>query len=171
MAGSKVDKFVNVLQQTITMSDANTITFQEINVGLNVFDKVGMLIHRVEVAISTASMNEMIVNGDVFRFSIVTSNLLSSITLEQPAVVDSVNLNVIPHGTPASAELFQNPIILDYNTLPGGGILITPKPLYLALDTSGFSVPGSATVRFMFTIVDLKPEEYFELLEARQFFG
>lgn len=168
---SKTDKFVNVLSQTITQSAVNTITFQEINVGLNIFDKVGMIIHQVRVAVATASMNEMLVNGDVFRFSIVTSNLLTSITLEQPAVVDSFNLNVIPHGTPASAEIQKNPFIIDYTSLPGGGLLVTPRPLYLALDTSGFSAVASASVRFFFTVVDLKPEEYFELLEARQFFG
>jgi hypothetical protein len=65
----------------------------------------------------------------------------------------------------------QEPFVVDYTSLSGGGILVAPRPLYIGMDTIGAAAAGFCTVRLYFTIITLQASEYFELLESRRFFG
>ena len=42
------DKYANIIYDEVTESAANTLTFESIDVGLNLFDKIGLKISRVE---------------------------------------------------------------------------------------------------------------------------
>jgi len=168
---TKKDKYVNVLNQTITMSAADTLTFQEISMGLNLFDKVGILIHQVRIDISNAALLGLAEDSDEIEVAMTTSNQLDSLSLTQQAVIDRFSLKASEIGTAASLVIFREPFILDYTMLPESGLLVAPKPLYLGMETAGLASAASANIRLFFTVVQLKSEDYFELLESRQFFG
>jgi hypothetical protein len=169
--GSRTDKYSNLLSEQVTTSAANTLTFEEIDVGLNLFDKVGLLISRWEVYPFREDFDELETNADSMSVALVASNQISSLSATERAVIDNVRYAVADSGTPATANLQQVPMVKDFANLPGGGILVAPKPLYVGIDTTGFAGSAGVDVRLYFTIVSLKPEEYFELLESRRFFG
>lgn len=170
MAGG-TDKYANVLTEKITMDSANTLTFEEVNIGLSLFDKAGILISRIEYQPDLATLAEMTANADSVSMAVVTSNAISNLAITQAAIVHLTSLNRVDCGTAAAGRLYQLPLAYDLSTLPGGGILITPRPWYIAMGSSGLANPGGGTIRFYFTVIKLTSENYFELLETRAYFG
>lgn len=171
MASKTMDKFSNLMTQRITLSAANTLTFQEIELGLSIFDKVGMLLSRIEYEPSGGTMNEMTASGDELRLALTTSNQLTSLQVDEKSVIHSMVYKRFDAGTAGNANFYNLPFVHDFSQLPGGGILITPRPLYLAGDTDGVASPMVAYIRVYFTVIKLTPADYFELLETRQYFG
>lgn len=171
MPATNIDKFVNLMTTTITMSAANTITFQEINVGLNIFDKVGLLITRLEYDPTVATLADLDTDSDWFMAGVTSSNNLVNLTPEKAEVIDEVSIARVDAGAAANATFMFRPIIHDFSTLPGGGLLIPPKPLYSAAFSGGMTAAGICYVRLYFIIYKLNDSEYLELLETRRAFG
>jgi len=167
---TKTDRFANLYATTITMSAANTLTFQEINMGISLFDKVALKINRMEIILSSC-ITELVAITDSLENALCQSNQISSLDANDRLLIDYSQFATVVSGAPASWKIFHQPFVKDYSSLPGGGLLCAPKPLYLGMETAGFANPGSAAVRIYFTIEKLKDVEYFELLEARSFTG
>lgn len=164
------DKFANILNFSVTLSAANTLTFEEINIGLNLFDKVGLLVHRVKFGISSIEdqLNE---DNDAWQAGLTTSDQLSGLGLDQQAVIDMFSQTCHEYGTAGNMLVLDQTYQVDYSGFPGGGLLIAPKPLYLGLTTVGYSSAATMNGRLFFTVMKMSPSDYFELLESRQFFG
>ncbi len=170
MAG-KQDKYSNLLNEQVTMSAANTLTFKELNVGLNIFDKAGLIISRIEYQPQTATFNEMTATGDYVVAALTSSNNLSNLVPNQSEVIDRRVIQRIDGGAAANFVLVDSVMIADFATLPGGGLLVPPKPLYIAAVTNGLANASIIDVRIYFTILRLGDAEYLELLETRRAFG
>lgn len=164
------DKYVNVMLHSVTMSGANTLTFDEMTIGLSTFDRIGILITRLEYYLSAATVSQLESNDDYYQLGITGSNAISDIGSDERSVYNKIEEFVIASGTPATAMHMRYPIIEDLSDLPGGGLLIPPRPLYLAMDSSGFSSAGKGFVRMYFVTQQLKDTDYFELLETFRFF-
>ena len=162
------DKYANVLYDSVTESAANTLTFESVDVGLNMFDKVGLLIHRIEYFKFHAYLNA---GTDAIEFGLSSSNGWTSVDASEPSIISFNLMRVNDHGTAGNAIIQENPLVRDFSDMPGGGILITPKPLYLFVEGANLASPAIVQMRMYFTVIPMKPEEYFELLEARQYFG
>jgi len=173
MAGGskKMDKYANVLTASLTLSAANTLSFDELKMGLSLFDKVGLLISRIEYEPSGGTLGEMTATGDEVRLAITTSDSISALDVTDQAVIHMMTYKRFDAGTAATATLYTLPFVYDLSTLPGAGILITPRPWYIAGDTDGLASAAVLNFRFYFTVIKLSPAEYFELLETRQYFG
>jgi len=171
MPAKKIDKYANVLTESVTLSAANTLTFEEMELGLSLFDKVGLLISRIEYEPAVGTLNEMTASGDEIRMALTTSESISNLRVDEKAVIHSMVYKRFDAGTAASGHFYRLPFVYDLSDLPGGGILITPRPLYLAGDTDGVASAAVLYVRIYFTVISLTPAEYFELLETRQYFG
>jgi hypothetical protein len=165
------DTYANMMEQVLTMSAANTLTFEEIDIGLTLFDKVGILINRLEYEPPPSVVTSIIDNDDRWSVGLTADNNITGLDYSTRALIDLTELMAFEAGTPATLQVMQFPLIRDYSTLPGGGLLIAPKPLYLGLQTAGFAAASAVTVRIYFTILKLTPADYFELLESRRYFG
>jgi len=44
--------------------------------------------------------------------------------------------------------------------------LVPPRPIYLAVKATGFASAAIVSCRFEYTTVELKPDDYWELVEA-----
>lgn len=165
------DKYCNIINVEATESAAGTLTFEEVNVGLNVFDKVGLCIHRIDWHIQTASIDLMTASSDEIRLAISQSNSITGMGINQAPIVDRLVIARLDMGTAASGALYATPWTTDYTDFPGGGILTTPKPLYVGIQSQGLASAATCNVRIWFTTVNLKSDEYFELLESRAYFG
>lgn len=168
---AKTDKFVNLIAQTMTLSAANTLTFQEVNVGLNIFDKVGFLISKLEYEPASTSIAEMTAASDAINMGLSTSNNLSNLVPAQTEIVDVMTLMRHDMGAAASGALLVKTFTRDFSTLPGGGLLVPPKPLFLAGASAGLANAATIYYRIYFTMIRLSDSEYLELLETRRAFG
>lgn len=162
------DKYANVLYDAVEESAANTLTFESVDVGLNIFDKVGLLISRIEYTNWGTLLDA---DGDTIQFGLSTANSITTINPSESSIIDYNKEFVEEYGAAANALLIDDTLLKDFSTLPGGGLLITPKPLYLYVQGSALASAATVRARLFFTVIPLKPEEYFELLEARQYFG
>lgn len=170
MATRRKDQYVNKIKAAVTMSAANTLTFSEIEVGLNLFDKVGLVIHRLEYFLSSSTKVEVIANTDSIQIGLVASNQITSIGSTERSVYDKLELQGIVSGTPGNYIQEMEPYVHDFTTFPMQGILVPPKPLYVAMDSGGLAVAGVGYLHITFTIKELSDSEYFELLETYRFF-
>lgn len=166
MAKESTDKFVNRAYVSITESAAGTLTFKELETGVSVFDKAGWIIHRISYYLDNTSLNEFGAASDQLIAGITVSNKVASLDLSDPAVIDLFNLAIRPIGTPANFQWWLQPFTRDFSTLPMGGILIPPRPVYLAVISAGFASPAVLNARFEFTVRSLTPDEYWELVES-----
>lgn len=165
------DKYANLLTHEITMSAANTFTVSEVDVGLSLFDKAGIVINRIEYHVPGGVINEMTATGDYFTVGILTNDSATSLDPAALSTIDAITVRRMDMGTAGAVWVFSMPIVRDYSMLPSGGIIITPRPWFVGMTTAGVASAGTCTVRFFFTIVKLSGEDYFELLETRHHFG
>lgn len=162
------DKYANILYDSVVQSAVNTLTFNSVEIGLSLFDKVGILIHRIEWF--NAEFN-LVADADTVEFGLSTSNGWTAADSSEPSIITFHKMMMVDYGTAATAATIKQPILDDFTTLPGGGLLVTPRPLYIFCDSSALAAAQTVKTRLFFTIVQLKAEDYFELLETRQFFG
>lgn len=170
MANALKDKYTNIFQFTAEESAINTLTFGEIQLGLTIFQKVALLINRVTVDWGAACIAQLAAATDTCAVGIVQDDSVASISLEQPATVFKRQKVLASYGVAANSIMHDVVEVIDYSTLPGGGELITPSPLYWAIQSVGTAATFPVTVRVCFQVVELKSDEYFELLEARRFY-
>lgn len=171
MATSESDQFVNMAYASVAESAAGTLTFSELNTGIAIFEKVAWIVHRIDWIIMPAYQNLILAEADSISFALCCSNSLSSLTPSRVAVIDYGYIGLDLFGTPANAYMFHVPIIHDFSTLPGGGIIVPPNPLYVAIQGASLASVVLGACRIFFTIKTLEAEEYWELVQARQLVG
>lgn len=162
------DTFANVAYASVTETGANTLTFEEIQSGVSIFEKNAWIIHEIDYYPAEASIQGMTGAGDTLTIGLVASNKVSSIDLSDAAVVDLIEIDFQLRGAAANAMFLFNPIRRIFDNLPGGGLIVTPRPLYLAAQGNNLGAAATARARIYFTVKTLKAEEYWELVEARR---
>lgn len=159
------DKYANVAHIKVVESGTDTLTYKKLETGISLFEKMAWVIARIEYYWLS---NVMAASGDGITMGITTSNNPPDLTPDEVAVVDMTREMRGDFGTAATAWIFKYPIIRDFSPLPGGGLIVPPNPLYLAV--KGLSQTGALTVeaRLFYTAVQLKGDEFWELVEARR---
>lgn len=164
------DKFANIAFVSVVESAINTLTFRKLETAVSVYEKVAWLISRIEYFINI-NTTTFAATGDSVIFGLTTSNTITAINIAQNAVFDYFNLARFDFGTAASGELVTSLRMKDLSTLPGGGLLVPPNPIYLGVQ--GAAAPAVFTVeaRIFFTVVTMKTEDFWELVEMRRMIG
>lgn len=159
------DVYSNKFYGTVTESAANTLTFAEIQTNIEIFSKMAWILHRLEWFLEGVQFNKLLASDDVIAMALVGSNSLSSLALNWPGVIDLLNLQIGGWGTPATAYPYSTPFIRDFSQLPGGGIIVAPRPLYLAVKGTSLASALTVSIRGYFTMKELKADEYLELVD------
>lgn len=163
MAKLTGERFANVAYGNVTMSAANTLTFAQIVMGVGIFQKTAMILHRLEWFPTWASLKEIVAATDYLTFALVTSNRLSAISdITDPAVIVRRSI----YGIGVAVEPAHLPIVTDFGSMPSGGILMSPNPLYVAAITSGAAAASQVTMKMWFTFIEMSDAEYLELLQT-----
>ncbi|MBA7704585.1 hypothetical protein ES703_113401 [subsurface metagenome] len=149
----------------------NVLTFAELATFVSVFEKRAFLISRIAYFFPITAYQEILASTDSVLFGLSSSDKWSEPFLGQASVLDLNHLFAFVSGTPASGELTAQPIVNDFSTLPGGGILVPSRPIFLFMVSAGFTAAYYLEARIYFTVVDLKAEEYWELVEATRLIG
>jgi hypothetical protein len=155
----------------VTETAANTLTFAKLEAAISLFEKVAFCLHQIDYHVDLLN-NVFDANQDYLLFGVAVSNSLTDVTALRSEIVDANKVTRTDYGTAGNAEYMRNPIIQKkFSELPGGGILVPPNPLYLFGQGSGLTAAVSVVARVFYTVKELKPEEYWELVEMRRVLG
>jgi hypothetical protein len=169
MADSKgKDQFANYAIVSVTESAANTLTFKKLETGISLTEKVAWIVNRVEYIIGSMVAAQFDANQDKQLFGLSISNSFAIPALDEITIVDFNFIQRRDFGAAANVVWTEGPMVKDFSSLPGGGIIIPPSPLYLY--TVGTSLVAASTVvaRIHYTLRTLAIDEYWELVEARR---
>ena len=172
MPGKK-DAFANMATIAMVESAANTLTYFKLETGIALFEKVAWLISRLEFFLHARDVTTFAANDDSVAWALCAANTLTTLfggnTITDPRVIYGQRIKRMDFGTAGNADLYTDPQIIDFSTLPGGGILVPPNPLYGAI--MGASAGGAATgyLRIYYSNYQLSgADEYWELVESRR---
>lgn len=165
-----MDNYANKMYGTATESVAGTLKFSEINTNVSVFDKAAFVLHRLEWFISLTDLEKIIGAGDGIYAALTSSQNITSLGLDNPAVIDLFQLTG-DWATVVGFQLMEQPFVRNFDGLPGGGLIIAPRPLFVAVQ--GVSLASAVTVklRAYFTVKQLSAEEYLELVDFYRIVG
>jgi len=167
MAKAKKDVFVNRALQRITMSAANTLTLQQVNFAVGIFQGVAIVLHRIKYYVGSTAWRETSGSTDSFQVGMTVSGQLADIAMTQAEVVDMHEITGVAAGTPANLLLPVLPILSDLTGLPGSGLLVAANPIYVAADSSGLTTAFTVDVEILFTFIELSDADYIELIQSR----
>lgn len=160
----KIDKYVNVGYGFVIASGANALTFDQIQFAIGVFQGVAIVLHKVLWYPSPADLRELVAATDTLMWALCTSNRLNAIT-------DTSDPSIITHGrmtgVGVAVESHRTPFVDDMTGLPGGGRIIAPNPLYVAIHSAGFTGISSMRVELQFTFMELSDADYIELIQSQ----
>lgn len=165
------DMFANMATIVCTESAANTLTYKKLETSIGTFDKIAWVVHRIEYHMfstfadfNTTADNVMV----AFMTGNTRSTLQTSAMFTDPQVLDCMQITRLDLGAAASGMLIMHPIVKDFTSLPGAGLIIPPAPLYGAVQGSGMANPTTIVLRIYYTVKELATDEYWELVEARR---
>lgn len=163
LVGGRV--FANKAYGSVTQTGANALTFSEISTNVNVFSKEAWILHRIEYYLPWAAQALLAGSADIIQIALTMTNSISTLDLSTAGVIDLWEIMRRDAGTPANAVFHENPYIRDFTTMPGGGIIIAPRPLYIACDSDSIASAATVNMRFYFERIELQADEYLELVD------
>jgi len=159
-------EFVNLAHIQVVESAANTLTFKKLETGISIVEKVAWLIHRISYYLTTVNATLFNGTGDSISVGLGSSNSITNVEdMSNPAILDLLTLIRQDLGAAASGVFQVLPWQHDFAELPGGGILIPPNPLYAFIQGGGLTAAMTARLRLWYTPVELKVDEYWQLVE------
>lgn len=165
--GKATDKFANIAALLVNETVAGTTAYGKFAFPFSILDKVGLLINRIEYSFS--SLNQLDTSTDSVWAALIAANSIADITdITNPLIVDNTRLQRIDLGVAASGFFIQLPYIKDFSSMPGGGILVAPAPLSIAVKSDGAGGVMGVAVKVFYTYMELSTEEYWELVESRR---
>jgi hypothetical protein len=173
MATKKVsDAFSNMASILNVESAANTLTYKKLETSFGTFEKIAWVIHRIDyywffdpgaVFNSTADNTICALMTGNQRSTLQTSEVFTD-----PQVIDMAQMKRTDLGAAASGLIMSFPATRDFSSLPSGGLIVPPAPLYGAIQASGAASVTACVLRVYYTIKELATDEYWELVEARR---
>ena len=164
MALKSTDKFANKFYGTATETGAATLTFSEIKTSVDVFSKQAWILHRLEWYISAADIEKLVAAGDYIEAALTATDKISALGLGDAGVIDLFQLQN-HFATAVGYTVHQKPFIRDFTGMPGGGLIIAPRPLYVAVKGTSLASAVSALCRGYFTNLAMSADEYLELVD------
>jgi hypothetical protein len=165
---TQADKFANQAVITVTESAANTLTFKKLETGVSLFEKVAWVIHRIEWFMNNFGPGTFNTSGDILLLALTVANNMTTIALDDPQVLDMLRVAREDYGTAASGIITHHPIVKDFSSLPGGGLIVPPNPLYAAAVGTGLAGATTSLVKLFYTTYPLAADDYWELVDSRR---
>jgi len=165
------DRFANIASAQVTESAINTLTFVEVQFGVSIGQRRGLIIDQIDYFITPGSFQgNWLTSSDNTLMAWVTRN-------DIPTLIDNFNDNRVLHMMSAQIHVL---------TAVGGTFIFSPfthqffpplivapraGSLFLAIQsTSQINVVGVQS-RMYFRFIDLDKEDYLELAEAFDLVG
>jgi hypothetical protein len=163
--------YANKAYGVVTESAANTLTFAQIQTNVSTFDKIAWVVHSLEWYIPVAELNKLAAADDIIQLALVASSSISSLLLNNPGVIDLFEIS-LSFATSVGFARREQPYVRSFATLPSGGIIISPAPIYLAVKgTSLATALVNMACRIYYTTREMSADEYLELVDFYRITG
>jgi hypothetical protein len=159
------DQYANKAYGQCIESAANTLTFTELPTNIDIMAKVAWVISRIEWYFDPTMTQLMAGGGDAIQVALTASKGIATLSMSEAAVIDFVEYEFVLRGTAANFELFQKPFLRDFSSLPGGGLIVAPRPLYVAVKGTSLASPVTANCRIYFRTIELDSASYIDLVD------
>lgn len=159
------DIYANIVSATADAT-SGTPNFTEVNLGISLGSKVGIIIDSIEYLPSLGLLNEFQDDGDLCVFGWSSSNSLSAPAISDSQVIDFNQMSFMAFGTPANGRFDIFPYKKSF--LPP--IIVASPRIYFYVDATGPNA-GNVKCRLYFRYVELSTQEYLELAETFQLVG
>ncbi|MBA7705299.1 hypothetical protein ES703_114127 [subsurface metagenome] len=164
------EKYVNQAFLSVVESAINTLSFSKLETGIAVFEKIAFLISRINYDMALDPAN-FAASGDSIAYGISTSDQTTNIGLDNSAILDRNSILRYDLGTAASGFYITTPFEKNFADLPGGGLLVPPNPLYIFAKGTALGSVVTVQARLFYTVIKMKVDEYWELVEMRRMIG
>jgi len=164
MAGASKDKFANKFFGYSLESAANTLTFREIQTNVDMMSKRAWVLHKLEWFFSPVDLDKLIAGQDRISAALVSSDKLTALDLNSPGVIDLIDFGIL-FASAVGQSFYTQPFTRDLTGLPGGGLIVAPRPLYVAVKGTSLGSAVTANVRGYYTNLDMSADEYLELVD------
>ena len=159
------DIFAQFMYMKVLQSASNTLTFAELAIGVSIFDYAALLLERIEYVPARGTLGDIVADSDIFTGAICGTDGITSLDMDQPEVYDRISFTAAAAGTAGNAIPYELPVVHDFTKLSGGGILVPAQNIYLAAESAGLAAAGQLEARVYYTIRELKPVDYIELVQ------
>lgn len=163
-SGSIRDVYSNKAFGEVVESAANTLTFKEIQTNVSIFDKAAWIIHRIEWYLDNTALGLLGASDDKIEVALTASNAITTLALSNASVIDKFEVG-IRYVSAAGFAYKALPDSRDFSALPGGGLIIAPRPLFIAVKGTSIASAVTASMRFYFTQIELAADSYLELID------
>jgi hypothetical protein len=149
-------------------SAANTLTFAQLQLATVLMDqKMAMIIHRLDVFPDLNSTDLSANNSSIGIALTLTDRITSINDLSQPEIMFYRQYKRVDITAVSSWQITQ-PEIVDYNSMPGGGLIVPADRLYIGIAGNACGGAAVASMRIYYTIKAIDTADYWELIEARR---
>jgi len=163
----KTDTFANLAAVLVAEAVAGTAAYLKYAFPFSIMDKMGLIINRLEYW--PGNLNNLNSSTDAVIMGLSISSSITDLTDQSnPAIVDSERVQRIDLGVAASGFFFEEPLIKDFSSLPGGGLLVAPNPLYGFVQGFGAGGVMNSWIKLFYTYMELTADEYWQLVESRR---
>lgn len=167
MAVKKTDSAANYAALKVTESAANTQTSAKFAFPFSIQDKMALIVNRIEYW--WQNQGDLNSSGDYSTAALTVGSAVVDITNQaDPIIVDTARIIRLDYGAAASGALYNMPFIKDFSSLPGGGLLVAPAPLYAMIQSVGAAAALAVWIKLFYTSISLSADEYWELVESRR---
>lgn len=162
------DTFANIAYLSVIESAANTLTFAALQLATTLMtEKAALIIHRAEFNLTNlAVLNSTTDYTDICLT--VSDRLTAAHDLSAPELLFFRRTQRIDFGTAASGVFRDDPVAVDFTSLPGGGIIVPADRLYVGICSVGAANPNGVQMRLFYTVKSLEIADYWDLVEARR---
>lgn len=160
------DRFANQFIGSVTESSAGVLTFAELNFGMQLRDRVALVIDSIRWWLFVDTVALMTAAGDDIYLAITQSDSVASLQAPTDSrIVDLITLTRADFGTAASAGIFQMPLMTEFSP----PLIMLPHKVYAAIASTGLASPVTAYLRIYYRVVNIsRDEQLIEILEAMQ---
>jgi len=167
MATKKTDTFANIACVNVVESAANTQTSVKYSFPFSIMDKMAIIVNRIEYWWEGFGALNSTDDRSIAAL-VAAATIVNLDTQSDPLIIDSSRMARLDFGAAASGNFFFQPFIKDFSSLPGGGIIMAPSPLYGMVKGTGCGAVTGCQIKLFYTYMELNTDEYWQLVESRR---
>lgn len=162
MAAGDTDRWASIATVQTTESAAGTITFSSINTGVGLATKRGLLIDELQFFVGLTDLNLILAETDAIDMGLTVSNGVDDLSdFTDRRILQNLTLSRADHGTAASGELVQMPIIQQF--FPA--LITAEQTLYFGVKGISLAAVFTAKLRILFRYIELSDRDVLEIAQ------
>lgn len=162
------DRFANVFTVDNLMAGVGTLTFQELNFGIQLRDRIAVVVDEIYLYIGNGVMQEFTTASDTLAMALTVSDQVTNIfanNLSDRRILYMSELQRQDFGTAAGAQFIKMPLKESF----APPLIVLPNRVFFGVDAQGLASAARVQMRMHFRTVSISQDQQLvEILEAFQ---